>query len=220
MNEKENENKFPLIGDKFPEIEVQTTFGTKSLPNDYKDKWLVLFSHPGDFTPVCTTEFYSFAKRKKEFDEINTELIGLSMDQVFSHIKWAEWIEDNLDQEINFPIIADHGKVANKLGMLHPNTGTNTVRAVFIIDPRGIIRLIMYYPQEIGRSVDEIIRSLKALQYSDKHKVAMPENWPNNLLFKNKVIIPPAKDVETAKKRKEEYKDSCYDWWLCYKNME
>lgn len=214
------ENSFPLIGDRFPEMKVQTTMGEKSLPDDYKGKWLVLFSHPADFTPVCTTEFYSFAKKKKEFDEINTELLGLSMDQVFSHIKWAEWIDENLKQEINFPIIADHGLVATKLGMLHKNKGSNTVRAVFIIDPQGIIRLIMYYPQEIGRSIDEIIRSIKALQYSDKHKVAMPENWPNNPLLKDKVIVPPAKDVETAKKRKEEYKDSCYDWWLCYKDKE
>jgi peroxiredoxin (alkyl hydroperoxide reductase subunit C) len=214
------QDSFPLIGDKFPKISVQTTMGIKNLPEDYSEKWLVLFSHPADFTPVCTTEFYSFAKKKEEFDNINTELLGLSMDQVFSHIKWAEWIEDNLKQEINFPIIADHGKLATKLGMLHPNKGTNTVRAVFIIDPKGIIRLIMFYPQEIGRNVDEIIRSLKALQYADKHKVAMPENWPNNPLLQDKVIIPPASDVKTAKTRKEEYKDSCYDWWLCYKNRE
>jgi len=214
------ENSIPLLGDNFPEMKVQTTVGMKNLPNDYKGKWLILFSHPGDFTPVCTTEFYSFAKRKQEFDDLNTELIGLSIDQVFSHIKWTEWIKDNLKQEINFPIIADHGNVAKKLGMLHPNKGTNTVRAVFIIDPNGIVRLIMYYPQEIGRSVDEILRSLKALQYSDKNSVAMPENWPNNPLLKDSVIIPPATDIQTANKRKEEYKDSCYDWWLCYKKRE
>jgi peroxiredoxin (alkyl hydroperoxide reductase subunit C) len=194
--------------------------GLKNLPNDYKGKWVVLFSHPADFTPVCTTEFYSFAKRKSEFDEINTDLLGLSMDQVFSHIKWTEWIKENLNQEINFPIIADHGNIAKKLGMLHPNKGTNTVRAVFIIDPEGTIRLIMYYPQEIGRNVSEIIRSIKALQYADKNNVAIPENWPENPLLKDSVIIPPATDVDTAKSRKEEYKDSCYDWWLCYKKRE
>jgi len=217
MNET---NSFPLIGDKFPELNVQTTMGIKNIPQDYKSKWIVLFSHPADFTPVCTTEFYSFAQKKDEFTNINTELLGLSMDQVFSHIKWGEWIKDNLKQEINFPIIEDNGQIATKLGMLHPNKGTNTVRAVFIIDPKGIIRLIMYYPQEIGRNVNEIIRSLKALQYADKYTVAIPENWPNNSLLQDKVIIPPAKDIETAKKRKEEYKDSCYDWWLCYKNKE
>lgn len=214
------ENNFPLIGDMVPNLTMDTTFGPRNLISDYKGKWVVLFSHPADFTPVCTTEFYSFAKRKPEFDAINTELLGLSMDQVFSHIKWAEWIEENLKQEINFPIIADHGNIATRLGMLHPNSGTNTVRAVFIIDPNSIVRLIMYYPQEIGRAIDEIIRSIKALQYSDKNKVAMPENWPNNSLLQNKVIIPPAKDVETAKKRKAEMKDNCYDWWLCYKDME
>lgn len=214
------ENKFPLIGDKFPEMEVLTTRGMKNLPIDYKGKWVVLFSHPGDFTPVCTTEFVSFAKKKQEFDNINTELIGLSMDQVQAHIVWEKWIKDKLDTEITFPIIADSGFVAKKLGMVHPNKGTNTVRAVFIIDPNGIIRLIMYYPQEIGRNVDEIIRSIKALQVTDKHNVATPENWPNNPLIQDKVIIPPAKDTETAKKRLVEYKDSCYDWWMCYKKLE
>jgi len=214
------ENKFPLIGDKFPEMEVLTTRGIKNLPIDYKGKWVVLFSHPGDFTPVCTTEFVSFAKKKPEFDKINTELIGLSMDQIQAHIVWENWIKEKLDTEITFPIIADSGSVATKLGMVHPNKGTNTVRAVFIIDPNGIIRLIMYYPQEIGRSVDEIVRSIKALQVSDKHKVATPENWPNNPILQDKVIIPPARDVDTAKKRLIEYKGSCYDWWMCYKKLE
>lgn len=214
------ENKFPLIGDNFPEMEVLTTRGIKNLPIDYKGKWIVLFSHPGDFTPVCTTEFVSFAKKKPEFDKINTELIGLSMDQIQAHIVWENWIKEKLNTEITFPIIADSGKIATKLGMVHPNKGTNTVRAVFIIDPNGIIRLIMYYPQEIGRSIDEIIRSIKALQVSDKYKVATPENWPNNPILQDKVIIPPARDVDTAKKRLIEYKDSCYDWWMCYKKLE
>lgn len=216
----ETENKFPLIGDIFPEMEVQTTRGIKKLPIDYKGKWVVLFSHPGDFTPVCTTEFVSFQKKKGEFDKLNAELLGLSMDQIQAHIVWENWIKEKLDTEITFPIIADSGIVASKLGMVHPNKGTNTVRAVFLIDPKGIIRLIMYYPQEIGRSIDEIIRSLKALQVSDKHKVATPENWPNNPILQDKVIIPPAKDVDTAKQRLIDYKGSCYDWWLCYKKLE
>jgi peroxiredoxin (alkyl hydroperoxide reductase subunit C) len=216
----ETQNTFPLIGDKLPEMVVQTTKGVINLPEAYKGKWLVLFSHPGDFTPVCTTEFVSFAKKKEEFDKLNTELLGLSMDQVQSHIVWENWIKENLNQEINFPIIADSGKVATTLGMLHPNKGSNTVRAVFIIDPNGIIRLIMYYPQEIGRSVDEVIRSIKALQVTDKYKVATPENWPNNPIIKDNVIIPPAKDTETAKQRLIDYKDSCFDWWMCYKKLE
>lgn len=171
----------PLIGEKMPSMEVQTTHGMKKIPEDYKGKWIVLFSHPADFTPVCTTEFVAFAKRNEEFKKLNAELIGLSIDQVFSHIKWVEWIQDNLKVNIPFPIIADDmGKVAESLGMIHPGRGTNTVRAVFVIDPEGLIRLMIYYPQEIGRQVDEVLRALKALQISDKNKVAMPENWPNN----------------------------------------
>ena len=177
MEAIESKTGIPLIGDKMPSIEIQTTHGIKKFPEDYKGKWIVLFSHPGDFTPVCTTEFYAFAKRDKEFKELNTELIGLSIDQVFSHIKWVEWIKEKLEIEIPFPIIADDmGHVATRLGMIHPGKGTNTVRAVFIIDPEGFIRLMIYYPQEIGRQADEILRALKALQISDKNKVAMPEN--------------------------------------------
>ena len=206
-------NNFPLIGDKFPEMTVQTTHGMKNLPGDYKGKWIVLFSHPADFTPVCTTEFVAFAKRKDHFDELNAELVGLSIDQVFSHIKWDEWIKDNLDVEIPFPIIADaSGDVAQKIGMVHPGKGSTTVRAVFLIDPEGVNRLILYYPQEIGRNMDEIVRALKALQISDKNKVAIPANWPENELIGDRVIIPPATDVQTAMKCKEVY--ACYDWWF------
>ncbi|MFO7849944.1 MAG: peroxiredoxin, partial [Spirochaetia bacterium] len=175
------EHNMPLLGDKFPELTVKTTHGEKKLPEDYKGKWFILFSHPGDFTPVCTTEFYSFAKMSDEFKKLNTELIGLSIDQVFSHIKWTEWIEENLGQKIPFPVIADDmGKVAQTLGMLHPGKGTNTVRAVFIVDPKGMLRIMLYYPQEIGRNMSEVLRSLQALQTSDKNGVALPANWPNN----------------------------------------
>jgi len=153
----------PLIGDKFPEMEVTTTHGKKKLPDDYSGKWFVLFSHPADFTPVCTTEFYAFAKRHEMFRALNCEIIGLSIDQVFSHIKWAEWIKENLKQEITFPIIADHGTIARTLGMVHPGKGSNTVRAVFVVDKIGIIRLILYYPQEFGRNMDEILRIVKGL---------------------------------------------------------
>ena len=142
------EMKMPLIGDAFPQMEVQTTHGKIKLPGDFKGKWFILFSHPADFTPVCTTEFVAFQKRYPAFKKLNTELIGLSVDQVFSHIKWEEWIKENLDIQIEFPIIADTGKVANALGLIHPGKGTNTVRAIFMVDPKGMIRAIMYYPQE------------------------------------------------------------------------
>ncbi|MFY9358860.1 MAG: peroxiredoxin, partial [Bacillota bacterium] len=186
----ERTDGFPLLGDPFPEMRVHTTHGPKNIPGDYKGKWFMLFSHPADFTPVCTTEFVSFAKRFDEFKELNVELIGLSADQIHSHIKWVEWIKDNLDVEIPFPIIADNGDIAKKLGMIHPGKGTNTVRAVFLVDPEGIVRLILYYPQEIGRNVDEILRAIKAFQVSDEHGVAVPANWPNNELIGDSVIIP------------------------------
>lgn len=210
------EKKFPLIGDRFPELEVQTTHGKMKLPDDFSGKWFVFFSHPADFTPVCTTEFVAFQKRYDEFKKLNTELIGLSIDQVFSHMKWVEWIKEKLGVEIKFPIIADDtGKVAGMLGLIHPGKGTNTVRAVFVVDPKGIIRAILYYPQELGRNMDEILRMIKGFQLSDKEGVAIPANWPNNELIGDKVIIPPASDVDTAKKRLEEYE--CYDWWFCFK---
>jgi peroxiredoxin (alkyl hydroperoxide reductase subunit C) len=217
------EGRIPLLGEKFPEIEVKTTHGVFKLPDHYKGKWFILFSHPADFTPVCTTEFVAFQKRYDEFRKLNAELIGLSIDQVFSHIKWIEWIEEKLGVKIEFPVIADDiGRVAGKLGLIHPNKGTNTVRAVFIVDPHGFIRLILYYPQEIGRNIDEILRALKALQTSDKYEVAIPANWPNNELIGDKVIVKPASDVETAKQRLELAKAKeieCYDWWLCYKKV-
>ncbi|MCD6267180.1 MAG: peroxiredoxin [Thermotogaceae bacterium] len=210
------EKKFPLIGDRFPELEVQTTHGKMKLPDDFSGKWFVFFSHPADFTPVCTTEFVAFQKRYDEFKKLNTELIGLSIDQVFSHMKWVEWIKEKLGVEIKFPIIADDtGKVAGMLGLIHPGKGTNTVRAVFVVDPKSIIRAILYYPQELGRNMDEILRMIKGFQLSDKEGVAIPANWPNNELIGDKVIIPPASDVDTAKKRLEEYE--CYDWWFCFK---
>lgn len=211
----------PLIGDKFPDLVVKTTHGMMNLPKDVAGKWLVLFSHPADFTPVCTTEFVGFAKKNDEFEKVGAKLIGLSVDQVFSHIKWVEWIEDNLNVKIPFPIIADTGAVAMQLGMIHPSKASNTVRAVFIIDPTGIIRLIIYYPQEVGRSIDEVLRALKALQYTDKNHVSAPENWPNNDFLQDRVIISPPSDYKTAMERKKKVgkgKD-CYDWWFCTKKI-
>lgn len=216
--------RMPLLGDKFPEMKVQTTHGMKTLPGDYAGKWFVLFSHPADFTPVCTTEFVAFQNRYDKFRELNCELIGMSVDQVFSHIKWEEWIKEKLGVEIQFPIIADTGNVANILGLIHPGKGTNTVRAVFIVDDKGNIRIIFYYPQELGRNMDEILRAVKAMQISDKNKVAMPAQWPDSeVVGKDHVIIPPATDVKTARERIEKSKAGEFeylDWWLCHKKLE
>ncbi len=208
----------PTIGDKFPEMEVKTTFGTMQLPKDYKGKWFILFSHPADFTPVCTTEFVAFQTRYEDFKALNTELIGLSIDQVYSHIKWVEWIKDNLNVEIQFPIIADDGDIARSLGMIHPGKGKNTVRAVFIIDAAATVRAILYYPQELGRNFDEILRMVKAMQIADANHVAMPANWPNNELIGDKVIIPPASDYKSAMYKKGRYDN--YDWWFLYKDLK
>lgn len=211
------------IGEKAPEFRALTTKGVIDFPKDFEGRWVVLFSHPADFTPVCTTEFVAFAKRYDEFRKLNCELIGLSVDQVFSHMKWVEWIRERLGLDIQFPIIADdRGKIAEKFGMIHPAKGTNTVRAVFIIDPKGVIRAILYYPQELGRNVDEILRMVKGLQISDANGVALPANWPNNELIGDKVIIPPATDEQTAKERLEKAKAGeikCFDWWFCYKKL-
>jgi peroxiredoxin (alkyl hydroperoxide reductase subunit C) len=212
------EGQMPLIGDQFPKMTVQTTHGEMTLPDDFSGQWFILFSHPADFTPVCTTEFYAFQQRYPEFRELDTELIGLSVDQVFSHIKWTEWIEENLGAEIEFPIIADTGAVANKLGLIHPGAGSSTVRAVFFVDPESTIRAILYYPAELGRNFDEFLRMIKGFQVADEEDVAIPANWPENELIGDRVIIPPASDVETAKQRLEEYE--CYDWWLCHKPLE
>jgi peroxiredoxin 2/4 len=222
--EKDMEKKgIPLLGDVFPTMQVVTTRGVKKLPDEFKGKWFILFSHPGDFTPVCTTEFVAFQNRFDRFREMNCELIGLSVDQVFAHIKWEEWIKEKLGVEIEFPIIADTGKVAETMGLIHPGKGTNTVRAVFIVDAESKIRLILYYPQEIGRNLDEILRALKALQTTDKNKVATPADWPNNELLGANVIVPPASDVKTAKERLEKAKAGefeCYDWWFCHKKLK
>jgi peroxiredoxin (alkyl hydroperoxide reductase subunit C) len=216
--------RLPLIGEKAPSFKAKTTQGIINFPDDYKGKWVILFSHPADFTPVCTTEFYAFQKRYEEFKKLNTELIGLSIDQVFSHIKWVEWIKEKLGIEIKFPIIADDlGNVAKLYGMIHPGKGTNTVRSVLIIDPNGIIRAILYYPQEVGRNIDEILRVVRALQVSDKNGVAMPANWPNNELIGSKVIIPPASSEKEAKERLEKAKKKeieAYDWWFAYKEVK
>lgn len=212
------EGRMPLLGEKIEDRKVKTTHGLINFPSYYAGKWVTLFSHPADFTPVCTTEFVAFQKRIGEFKSLNCELIGLSIDQVFAHIKWVEWIKEKLGIEITFPIIADDmGEMAKSFGMISPAKGTNTIRAIFIIDPNSVLRLILYYPQEIGRNIDEIVRTVKALQTSDANKVAIPAGWPNNELIGDKVIIPPASDVKTAEERSKQFE--CYDWWFCYKRI-
>lgn len=206
-----------MIGDMFPEIEAITTMGKMNLPKDLSGKWFILFSHPADFTPVCTTEFVAFQKRYEEFKSLNCELVGLSIDQVFSHIKWVEWIKDNLNVQIEFTIIADDGDIARALGMIHPGKGKNTVRAVFLVDPNGKLRAMLYYPQELGRNFDELLRMVKAMQVSDAEKCAMPANWPNNELIGDRVIIPPATDYKAAMYKKDRYDN--YDWWFCHRAL-
>jgi len=222
-NEKQDQNQIqkqaiPLIGESFPQVEVTTSHGKMTLPDTFKGKWFILFSHPGDFTPVCTTEFVAFQQRFEEFEKNNCALIGLSIDQVYAHIKWVEWIRDNLKVDIRFPIIADDaGGVSARLGLVHPGKGTNTVRGVFIVDPKAVIRAILYYPQELGRNMDEIVRMVRAFQVADKEGVAIPANWPDNELVGDHVIIPPPTDEKTALQRKSQYE--CYDWWFCHKSL-
>ncbi len=213
----EQQINMPLLGDFFPELSVATTHGPMNLPGDMKGKWFVLFSHPADFTPVCTTEFVAFQKRMALFEEMGVQLIGMSIDQIFSHIKWVEWIQEKLEVEITFPVIAANDSVASKLGMLHPGKGTNTVRAVFIVDPESRVRLVVYYPQEIGRNMDEIVRATKALITSDTNGVATPADWPNNEMINDRVIVPPAKSIEEAKIRLKQYEG--FDWWFCHKEL-
>ncbi|MFB6110003.1 MAG: peroxiredoxin [Halodesulfurarchaeum sp.] len=210
--------RLALIGDRFPDLKVETTHGTKRLPDDYEGEWMVLFSHPGDFTPVCTTEFAAFEQRREEFEELDANLIGLSVDRIHSHIKWTDWIEEELDIDIGFPVIADEtGRVGTKLGMIHPGDGTSTVRAVFLVNPDGVIRQILYYPKEVGRNIDEILRSLNALQFSDAEGVATPADWPENDLFGDKVLLPPPGTDEDAEERLAEAEEKGYDakdWWF------
>jgi len=214
---EESKINMPLLGDDFPEFDAQTTHGPMSIPGDLKGEWFVLFSHPADFTPVCTTEFVAFQKRFEEFRKLGCRLIGMSIDQVFSHIKWVEWIKEKLGVTREFPIIAANDRIAMKLGMLHPGKGTNTVRAVFVGDPAGKVRLVLYYPQEIGRNIDEVVRAVRALQVSDAQG-AVPAGWPENELIGDRVIVPPATDEKTAEERVKQYE--CYDWWFCHKPLE
>lgn len=210
-------NIIPRIGDKAPDFEAVTTTGKIKFSNFAKDKWTVLFSHPADFTPVCTTEMSGFALRQEEFKELNTELLGLSIDSIHSHLAWVNNVREKTGVYLDFPIIADIDMKVSKLyGMLQPNESeTAAVRAVFFIDPIKKIRLVMYYPLNVGRNMDEILRALEALQVSDKNGVAMPLNWKKG----DKVIIPPPKNLVEMNDRLND--DSCErtDFYLCKREL-
>jgi peroxiredoxin (alkyl hydroperoxide reductase subunit C) len=196
--------------------------GEINFPEDYKDKWVVLFSHPADFTPVCTTEFMTFASMQDEFKELNTELIGLSIDSLYAHIAWLRKIKEikykNLENiEVKFPVIEDISmNVAKKFGMVQPNaSSTQAVRAVFIIDDKQIVRAVLYYPASTGRNMQEIKRMVIALQKADKEQIATPANWQPG----DDVIIPPPGSCGTAKERMQEKDEDkyCIDWFMCLK---
>jgi len=205
----------PRLNEPAPAFEAKTTHGAKKL-SDYKGKWLVLFSHPADFTPVCTTEFMAFAKAYPEFQKLNCDLIGLSIDSYYAHVAWVRNIKEKFGIDIPFPIIEDLSmKVANAYGMIQPGASdTSAVRATFIIDDKGILRAMVYYPMTNGRSIPEFLRLVSALQTSDKHKVATPEGWQPG----DKVIVPPPGSVQDAEKRMHEGYE-CTDWYFCKKDL-
>ncbi len=212
---EEQVRSLPRINEPAPDFTAKTTHGDRTL-SDFKGKWVVLFSHPADFTPVCTTEFIAFAKRNPQFEKLNTKVIGLSIDSVYSHLAWVRNIKDNFDVEIPFPVIADLDmNVANLYGMIHPGAAdTSAVRAVFVIDDKGILRAMIYYPLSNGRSIDEVLRLVEALQTSDKNGVATPENWQPG----DKVIVPPPATQEAAAKRKSEGYEYT-DWYFSKKEL-
>ncbi len=217
MEVQEVVNVMPRIGDQAPDFEAVTTKGKIKFSDYAKDKWVVLFSHPADFTPVCTTEMSGFAERKAEFDALNTELMGLSIDSIHAHLAWVNNVRKNTGVYFDFPIIADIDMKVSKLyGMLQPNESeTAAVRAVFFIDPSKKIRLIMYYPLNVGRNMDEILRALKALQVSDENGVAMPLNWTPGA----KVIVPPPKTLDEMQDRLEDTTCERVDFYLCKREL-
>ena len=217
MEEQEVINQMPRIGDIAPDFKATTTKGDILFSDFAKDKWIVLFSHPADFTPVCTTEMSGFAERKGEFDALNTELIGLSIDSIHSHLAWVNNVRKNSGVYFDFPIIADIDMKVSKLyGMLQPNESeTAAVRAVFFIDPTKKIRLVMYYPLNVGRNMDEILRVLEGLQISDEHKVALPLNWKKG----DKVIVPPPKTLDEMQDRIDDTTCEKVDFYLCKRDL-
>ncbi len=213
---KEKVISIPRIGEPAPAFEAPTTHGVLKL-EDFKGTWLILFSHPADFTPVCTTEFIAFAEIYPELKKRGVELLGLSVDSISSHIAWVRNVEEKTGVKIPFPIIADLNKeVATAYGMIHPGQSkTETVRCVFIIDPNQIIRTVLYYPLTTGRNMQEILRIIDCLQTTDKYQVATPANWKPG----DKVVVPPPNTQEGAEERlKQGYE--CIDWYLCKKEIK
>jgi hypothetical protein len=222
---EEIRERMPLIGEDAPAFKAITTQGEINFPEDYKGKWVILFSHPADFTPVCTTEFMTFASMIDEFKAINTELVGLSVDSLYAHIAWLrriqelEW-KDMKHVNVTFPLIEDiRMEVANKYGMIQPNaSNTQAVRAVFVVDPNGKIRTILYYPLSTGRNFDEIKRIILALQKADSDHCATPADWHPG----DDVIVPTAGSCGTARERMENQSEDqyCLDWFLCFKKSK
>lgn len=223
MDEIKNETvSMPRIGDAAPAFKAVTTQGPINFPADYTGSWVILFSHPADFTPVCTSEFITFASLEKQFSEVNCKLVGLSVDGLYSHIAWLRTIKEKIeykgmkDIEVKFPLIEDITMdVAKKYGMMMPGeSNTKAVRAVFFVDPKGIIRAIIYYPLSLGRNFDELYRALVAMQAADAFSIATPADWRPG----DEVIVPTAGSCGVAKERMENQKDiKCYDWFFCTK---
>lgn len=221
-----SEIRLPLIGEPAPLFTADTTQGVIHFPDDYRGKWIIFFSHPADFTPVCTTEFMAFASMQEEFRSLNCELVGLSIDSTFSHIAWLRTIKEKIEfhgmkaVDVTFPVISDLTmEVARKYGMLQPSaSNTQAVRAVFLIDPQAKIRALLYYPLSNGRNMEEIKRLLIALQTTDANGVATPANWVPG----EEVIIPPPNSCGAAKERMEGAGEGtrCIDWFLCLKKLE
>ncbi|MEZ5953163.1 MAG: peroxiredoxin [Hyphomonas sp.] len=210
------QHSMPRLNEPAPAFDAVTTHGRRTLA-DYKGKWLILFSHPADFTPVCTTEFMAFARAHDKFAALNTDLLGLSIDSKYAHIAWVRSIKENFGVEVKFPIIEDLSmKVANAYGMIMPGADdTSAVRATFIIDPDGILRAMVYYPMSNGRSIDEFLRLVTALQTSDANKVATPENWQPG----DKIIVPPPQTTDAAAAREGEGYEYT-DWYFSKKDLE
>jgi peroxiredoxin (alkyl hydroperoxide reductase subunit C) len=206
---------FPRLNEPAPAFDAPTTDGRRTL-EDYKGKWLILFSHPADFTPVCTTEFMAFAKRQQDFEALGAELLGLSIDSHYAHIAWMRNIKEKFGVQITFPIIADlNMKVAHAYGMIQPGASdTAAVRATFLIDPEGVLRAMVYYPMNAGRSVDEIHRLLVALQTAAENTCAMPENWTPG----DPVIVPPPATADAAEARPDEGYDTI-DWYFSTRQL-
>ena len=225
LQEQEQIIAMPRIGDKAPEFKAVTTQGNINFPADYKGEWVILFSHPADFTPVCTSEFITFAHLENKFDKANCKLVGLSIDGLYSHIAWLRTIKEKIEFngmkniEVKFPLIEDITmEVAKKYGMIQPGESkTQAVRAVFFIDPKGMIRAIIYYPLSLGRNFDEIYRALLAMQTSDKFEVATPADWNPG----DDVIISPAGSCCVAEERMTSTDElNCKDWFFCTKPLD